>query len=100
MPRTWPGSSITIDHRHHQDWRFAPLEADDLEHVAPARIVLASATLSTRASPYGDRLRGRCAGDLELYRGPTMTSSRWSAFKAGDATGRRGTGTRSTHGAN
>jgi len=62
-----------IDHRHRKDWRFAPLEADDLEHVAPACIVLAECDpLVDEGIAYGDRLRA--AGvpvDLELYRGLT-----------------------------
>lgn len=62
-----------IDHRHRKDWRFAPLEADDLEHVAPACIVLAECDpLVDEGIAYGDRLRA--AGvpvELELYRGLT-----------------------------
>ena len=62
-----------IDHHHRKDWRFAPLEADDLEGVAPACIILAECDpLVDEGLAYGDRLR--LAGvpvELELYRGLT-----------------------------
>jgi acetyl esterase len=62
-----------IDHRHRRDWRFAPLEADDLEGVAPACLIVAECDpLVDENLAYGDRLRA--AGvpvQLELYRGLT-----------------------------
>jgi len=62
-----------IDHRHRGDWRFAPLEADDLEGVAPACVILAECDpLVDEGLAYADRLRA--AGvrvELELYRGLT-----------------------------
>ena len=55
------------------DWRFAPLEADALEGVAPACVVLAECDpLVDEGLAYADRLRA--AGvpvALELYRGVT-----------------------------
>jgi len=62
-----------IDHAQRRDWRFAPLEADDLDSVAPACIVLAECDpLIDEGIAYADRLRA--AGvpvELELYRGVT-----------------------------
>jgi len=62
-----------IDYHHRKDWRFAPLEADDLEGVAPACVILAECDpLVDEGLAYGDRLR--LAGvpvELELYRGLT-----------------------------
>ena len=62
-----------IDYHHRHDWRFAPLEADDLDGVAPACIILAECDpLVDEGLAYGDRLR--LAGvpmALELYRGLT-----------------------------
>lgn len=53
------------------DWRFAPLNADDVEGVAPAWIGLAEADpLVDEGIAYADKLRA--AGvpvDLEIYRG-------------------------------
>lgn len=53
------------------DWRFAPLNADDVEGVAPAWIGLAEADpLLDEGIAYADKLRA--AGvpvDLEIYRG-------------------------------
>jgi acetyl esterase len=62
-----------IDHHHRKDWRFAPLEADDLEGVAPACIILAECDpLVDEGLAYGDRLRlAGVAVELELYRGLT-----------------------------
>lgn len=55
------------------DWRFAPLEAEDLEGVAPACVILAECDpLVDEGIAYADRLR--LAGvpvDLEIYRGVT-----------------------------
>ena len=62
-----------IDHHHRRDWRFAPLEADDLDGVAPACVILAECDpLVDEGLAYADRLRA--AGvpvALELYRGLT-----------------------------
>ena len=62
-----------IDHAQRRDWRFAPLEADDLDGVAPACFVLAECDpLIDEGIAYADRLRA--AGvpvELELYRGVT-----------------------------
>jgi acetyl esterase len=62
-----------IPHHHRRDWRFAPLEADDLDNVAPACIILAECDpLVDEGLAYADRLRA--AGvpvELELYRGLT-----------------------------
>jgi acetyl esterase len=62
-----------IDHADREDWRFAPLLADDLEGVAPACVVLAECDpLVDEGLAYADKLR--TAGvmvDLELYRGVT-----------------------------
>ncbi|OGB00347.1 MAG: alpha/beta hydrolase [Burkholderiales bacterium RIFCSPHIGHO2_12_FULL_69_20] len=62
-----------IDYHHRHDWRFAPLEADNLDGVAPACMILAECDpLVDEGLAYGDRLR--LAGvpvALELYRGLT-----------------------------
>jgi acetyl esterase len=62
-----------IDHADREDWRFAPLLADDLDGVAPACVVLAECDpLVDEGLAYADKLR--TAGvmvDLELYRGVT-----------------------------
>ena len=62
-----------INHAQRRDWRFAPLEADALEGVAPACVVLAECDpLVDEGLAYADRLR--IAGvpvALELYRGVT-----------------------------
>ena len=62
-----------IDYHHRRDWRFAPLEADDLAGVAPACVILAECDpLVDEGLAYADRLR--MAGvpvALELYRGLT-----------------------------
>lgn len=56
-----------------EDWRFAPLMADDVEGVAPAWFGLAECDpLVDEGLQYADKLR--CAGvpvDLEIYRGVT-----------------------------
>ena len=53
------------------DWRFAPLNADDLEGVAPAWIGLAEIDpVVDEGIAYADRLRAAgVAVDLEIYRG-------------------------------
>ena len=62
-----------IAHADRSDWRFAPLNADDLDGVAPACIVLAECDpLVDEGVAYADRLR--VAGvpvEFELYRGMT-----------------------------
>lgn len=62
-----------IAYHHRRDWRFAPLEADDLDGVARACVILAECDpLVDEGLAYADRLRA--AGvtvDLELYRGLT-----------------------------
>ena len=62
-----------IDYHHRRDWRFAPLEADDLEGVAPACVVLAECDpLVDEGLAYADRLRAaHVPVALELYRGLT-----------------------------
>ena len=63
----------TIDFHHRRQWRFAPLEAEDLSDVAPACMVLAECDpLVDEGIAYADRLRA--AGvpvALELERGVT-----------------------------
>lgn len=62
-----------IDRAQRDDWRFAPLNADDLEGVAPACVILAECDpLVDEGLAYADRLR--MAGvpvDLDLVRGVT-----------------------------
>ena len=55
------------------DWRFAPLEADDLEGVAPACVVLAECDpLVDEGVAYADRLRQSLVPvELDLVRGVT-----------------------------
>jgi acetyl esterase len=62
-----------IDHHHRRDWRFAPLEADDLEGVAPACVILAECDpLVDEGIAYADRLRmAQVPVELEVYRGLT-----------------------------
>lgn len=62
-----------IDHAQRRDWRFAPLEADDLEGVAPACILLAECDpLVDEGIAYADTLRAAGVSvDFELYRGVT-----------------------------
>lgn len=54
-----------------EDWRFAPLLADELAGVAPAWLALAECDpLVDEGVAYGDRLRmAGVAVDLEIYRG-------------------------------
>ncbi|CAN5355766.1 alpha/beta hydrolase [soil metagenome] len=65
--------NLYIDDKDRDDWRFAPLNADDLEGVAPACVVLAEVDpLSDEGLAYADRLRAAgVAVQLELYRGVT-----------------------------
>lgn len=62
-----------IDHHHRNDWRFAPLNADDVEGVAPAWVCLAECDpLVDEGIAYADKLR--MAGvpvTLDLYKGVT-----------------------------
>lgn len=62
-----------IAHADRRDWRFAPLEADDLDGIAPASVLLAECDpLVDEGIAFADRLRA--AGvpvDLELTRGVT-----------------------------
>jgi acetyl esterase len=55
------------------DWRFAPLNADEVEGVAPACVILAECDpLVDEGVAYADKLRAAgVAVDLELYRGVT-----------------------------
>jgi acetyl esterase len=62
-----------IAHEQRSDWRFAPLEADDVDGVAPACVVLAECDpLVDEGVAYADKLR--MAGvpvELDLVRGVT-----------------------------
>ena len=62
-----------IEHEQRSDWRFAPLNAESLEGLAPACVILAECDpLVDEGLAYADRLR--VAGvpvALELYRGLT-----------------------------
>ncbi len=62
-----------IDYHHRRDWRFAPLQADDLDFVAPACVILAECDpLVDEGLAYADRLRAAQVDvQLELYRGLT-----------------------------
>jgi acetyl esterase len=62
-----------IDRAHRHDWRFAPLEAPDLDGVAPAWIGLAECDpLVDEGLAYADRLRlSGVPVDLELWKGMT-----------------------------
>ena len=62
---------IARQQRH--DWRFAPLEADSLDGVAPACVILAECDpLVDEGLAYADRLRlAQVPVALELYRGLT-----------------------------
>jgi acetyl esterase len=60
-----------IDHAERSDWRFAPLEADDVDGVAPACVVLAECDpLVDEGIAYADKLRAASVPvQLELARG-------------------------------
>ncbi|MGZ5271836.1 MAG: alpha/beta hydrolase [Ramlibacter sp.] len=62
-----------IDLSLRDDWRFAPLNADDVEGVAPAWIGLAECDpLFDDGIAYGDKLRAAgVAVELEIWRGVT-----------------------------
>ncbi|MFT4190329.1 MAG: alpha/beta hydrolase [Comamonas sp.] len=70
---TWFFEHYVRDARDRDDWRFAPLCADDLDGVAPAWIGLAECdSLVDEGLLYADKLRR--AGvqvDLDIYRGVT-----------------------------
>ncbi|KAF1020717.1 MAG: Carboxylesterase NlhH [Paracidovorax wautersii] len=70
---TWFFEHYIRDAHDRDDWRFAPLYADDLDGVAPAWVGLAECdSLVDEGVLYADRLR--LAGvpvDLEIYRGVT-----------------------------
>ena len=62
-----------VPRAHRQDPRFAPLEAQDLEGVCPALVLLAECDpVVDDGIAYADRLRmAGVAVDLEIYRGVT-----------------------------
>jgi acetyl esterase len=62
-----------IDRNQREDWRFAPLNAPDVDGVAPAWFGLAECDpLVDDALAYADKLRAAgVAVDLEIYRGVT-----------------------------
>ncbi|AMO25671.1 alpha/beta hydrolase [Ramlibacter tataouinensis] len=62
-----------IPHEQREDWRFAPLNAPDVEGVAPAWFGLAEFDpLVDDGIAYADKLRAAgVAVDLEIYRGVT-----------------------------
>ena len=64
---------LYIDAAEREDWRFAPLNAADLEGMAPACIVLAECDpLVDEGLAYADRLRfAGVAVELDLVRGVT-----------------------------
>ncbi|MBV8501196.1 MAG: alpha/beta hydrolase [Paucibacter sp.] len=65
------GQYIDVDQR--EDWRFAPLLADDHSDLAPALVLLAEADpLVDEGLAYADRLRSSgVTVELELFRGVT-----------------------------
>ena len=62
-----------IDRAYRDDWRFAPLQADDVEGVAPACVILAECDpLVDEGVDYADAMRrANVEVSLELYRGVT-----------------------------
>jgi acetyl esterase len=62
-----------VDEGQREDWRFAPLEAPDVEGVAPAWFGLAECDpLFDDGLAYADKLRSAgVAVDLDIYRGVT-----------------------------
>jgi acetyl esterase len=62
-----------IDDEQREDWRFAPLNAPDVDGVAPAWFGLAECDpLVDDGLAYADKLRAAgVAVDLEIYRGVT-----------------------------
>ncbi|WP_390887796.1 alpha/beta hydrolase [Comamonas antarctica] len=70
---TWFFDQYVRSPADRDDWRFAPLNAPDLEGVAPAFVCLAECDpLVDEGVAYADRLRAAgVAVDLEIYRGVT-----------------------------
>jgi len=70
---TWFFNQYVRSPADRDDWRFAPLNAPDLEGVAPAFVCLAECDpLVDEGVAYADRLRAAgVAVDLEIYRGVT-----------------------------
>ena len=70
---TWFFNQYLNSPQDREDWRFSPLNAPDLEGVAPAWIGLAECDpLVDEGVMYADRLRmAGVAVDLEIYRGVT-----------------------------
>lgn len=70
---TWFFAQYIANPQDREDWRFAPLLAPDVDHVAPAWIGLAECDpLVDEGVEYADKLR--MAGvpvDLEIYKGVT-----------------------------
>ncbi|MPM60761.1 Carboxylesterase NlhH [bioreactor metagenome] len=70
---SWYFNNYIPNRQDREDWRFAPLLAPDVDHVAPAWIGLAELDpLVDEGIAYADKLR--LAGvrvDLEIYRGVT-----------------------------
>jgi acetyl esterase len=62
-----------VDAAQREDWRFAPLHADDVDGVAPACVILAECDpLVDEGLAYADKLRAAgVAVELELFRGVT-----------------------------
>ena len=94
-PKASSGSSTTTSTpRSARDWRFAPLQADDLDGVAPACVVLAECDpLVDEGLAYADRLRAAgVAVQLELV---PRRDARLHQDGPRAARGRRGAGRRS-----
>ena len=70
---TWFFGQYVGTREERNDWRFAPLHADDVEGIAPAWIGLAECDpLVDEGIDYADKLRvAGVAVDLEIYRGVT-----------------------------
>lgn len=68
----WFFNLYVTKHQRH-DWRFAPLEAADVEGVAPATVILAECDpLVDEGVAYADKLRSAgVAVELEIFRGLT-----------------------------
>ena len=69
----WFFGNYVTTHAQREDWRFAPLHADDVDGVAPAWVGLAECDpLVDEGIQYADKLRAAgVAVDLEIYRGVT-----------------------------
>lgn len=70
---TWFFGQYVTTREQREDWRFAPLHADDVEGVAPVWMGLAECDpLVDEGVDYADKLRAAgVAVDLEIYRGVT-----------------------------